>query len=92
MKPEEAFYVSEADGSMCRPNPNGTVTTFDECEVADLLNKLREALGFYADRKNWLDKKDRWGSTDIRARIKSDEGEIARTALKRQKGETDGKD
>ncbi len=48
---KESFYVSEADGSMCRLNSDGTVTTFDECEVADLLNKSRSAvLAEYEER------------------------------------------
>ena len=40
---DEPYYVSEADGSMCRLNSDGSVTTFDESEVADLLNRLSPA-------------------------------------------------
>ncbi len=45
------------------------------------IKQFQEALEFYADEKNWQDKLDYWGSTVERAKIKTDGGEIARTAL-----------
>ncbi len=80
---DETYYLTDYDGSVCRANPDGEDVALDEFEVVTELNRLRKALGFYADRKHWKVGQFEHGGETVWDSVfgEWDVGKIARAAL-----------
>lgn len=80
---DEAYYLTEYDGSVCRENPDGPDVNLDEFEVVAELNRMRRALDWYADEKKWECRSIQMGDmiTETITRIARDRGVTARSAL-----------